>query len=103
MLGTLSLLAQDEAHMLAGYSYTGKITSVTDVKVFIRRTNNKVASLNKTDLWKIVYADGTEVIFNESVEELESRIGKTSSQENLEKIIRDGNDREAEVAYYFLI
>jgi hypothetical protein len=103
LLASLSLMAQDEALMLAGYSYTGKITSVTDAKVFIRRTNNKVASLNKSELWKIVYADGTEVIFNESVEEIESRIGKIDSQETLEEIIRDGNDREAEVAYYFLI
>jgi hypothetical protein len=100
---TLSMTAQDEAHMLAGYSYTGKITSVTDVKVYIRRTNNKTASLNKSDLWKIVYADGREVIFNESTRELESRIGKIDQQEVLEEIIREGNEREAEVAYYFLI
>jgi len=47
--------------------------------------------------------NGTEVILNESIEEVESRIGKINRQEALEEIIRDGEDREVEVAYYFLI
>jgi hypothetical protein len=103
LLATLCLTAQDEVHMLAGYNYTGKITSVTEDKVFIRRTNNKVASLVKSEIWKIVYSNGTEVVLNESMEELESRIGKIDRQETLEEIIREGNDKEAEVSYYFLI
>ena len=102
-LATLSLSAQDEVHMLAGYSYTGEITSVSELKVIIRRTNNKVAGLDKQDIWKIVYSDGSEVILNESLEELESRIGEINQLESLEEIIRNGEDREAEVAYYFLI
>ncbi len=103
LLATLGLTAQDEVHMLAGYNYTGKITSVTEDRVFIRRTNNKVASLGKSEIWKITYGNGTEVVLNESVEEIESRIGNIDQQETLEKIISEGNDKEAEVAYYFLI
>jgi hypothetical protein len=89
--------------MSAGYHYEGKITSVTENKVIIRRINNKISTFNKSDIWKIVYEDGTEVILNESIEEVEARIGKISRQETLEEIIRDGKDSEVEVAYYFLI
>jgi len=103
LLSTLNLTAQDEVYMLAGYNYTGKITSETGQKVILRRTNNKVATINKSEIWKIVYSNGTEVKLNESDEELESRIEKINQQEILLKIIREGGDREAEVAYYFLI
>ncbi len=102
-LATLSLSAQDEVHLVAGYSFTGKITSVTELKVVMRRTNNKIATIEKSEIWKIVYGDGREIVLNESVEEIESRIGKINSQEALEEIIRVGNEREVEAAYYFLI
>jgi hypothetical protein len=103
LLATLGLSAQDKVHMLAGYHYEGKITSVTENKVIIRRINNKISTFNKSDIWKIVYENGTEVILNESIEEIEARIGKINRQITLEEIIRDGEDREVEVAYYFLI
>ena len=103
LLATLSLSAQDEVHMLAGYQYTGKILSVAEDKVTIRRTNNKVATIAKPEIWKIVYDNGTEVLLNESTEELELRIGKINRQETLEEIIKDGEGKEVELAYYFLI
>lgn len=103
LLSTLILSAQDEVHMLAGYHYEGKITSVTESKVVMRRTNNQVASISKADIWKLVYENGREVIINEPFEEVEARIGKINSQKTLEEIIRDGNDVEVEVAYYNLI
>ena len=103
LLATLSLHAQDEVHMLAGYHYEGKITSVTENKVIIKRNDNTTATIGKSDIWKIVYVDGTEVLLNESMEELEARIGKIERQEALEEIIRNGEEKEAEVAYYFLI
>ena len=103
LLATLSLSAQDEVHMLAGYQYTGKILSVTEDKVTIRRTNNKVATIAKPEIWKIVYDNGTEVLLNESTEELELRIGKINRQETLEEIIKVGEGKEVELAYYFLI
>lgn len=103
LLATFSISAQDEVHLVAGYSFTGKITSTTGEKVVMRRTNNKIATIKKTDIWKIVYGDGREIVLNESVEEIESRIGKIDAEETLEKIIREGSEIEAEVAYYFLI
>ena len=103
LLVTFSLSAQDEVHMLTGYHYEGKILSVTEDKVIIRRTNNKVATIDKPEIWKIVYDNGTEVLLNESTEELELRIGKINRQETLEEIIKDGEGEEVEVAYYFLI
>jgi hypothetical protein len=102
-LATLRLSAQDEVYMLAGYHYEGKITSVTENKVIIRRTNNKVSSIEKSDIWKLVYENGKEVILNESNESIEERIGKINNQETLEEIIRNGKDKEVEVAYYYLI
>jgi hypothetical protein len=89
--------------MLAGYHYEGKILSETKDKVVIRRNDNTTASIGKPEIWKIVYDNGTEVILNESTEELESRIRKIDRQETLEEIIKNGEDREAEVAFYFLI
>ncbi|MBN1953113.1 MAG: hypothetical protein JW801_18050 [Bacteroidales bacterium] len=89
--------------MLAGYHYEGKILSVTKDKVTIRRNDNTTATIGNPEIWKIVYGNGTEVILNESKEELESRIGKIDSQEALEEMINNGEDKEAEVACYFLI
>lgn len=89
--------------MLAGYHYEGKILSETEDKVVIRRNDNTTASIRKPDIWKIIYENGTEVILNESTEELESRIGKIDRQEELEEIIKNGQGKEVEVAYYFLI
>ena len=89
--------------MLTGYHYEGKILSITEDKVIIRRTNNKVATIDKPEIWKIIYDNGTEVLLNESTEELELRIGKINRQETLEEIIKDGEGEEVEVAYYFLI
>jgi hypothetical protein len=103
LLGTCGLSAQDEVHMLAGYHYQGKILSETEDKVNIRRNDNTVAKIGKPEIWKIVYDDGTEVVLNELVEELELRIEKIMSQENLEDIIENGEAQEAEVAYYYLI
>jgi hypothetical protein len=103
LVATLSLSAQDKVYMIAGYHYEGKITSVTDKKVIMRRINNKVATINKSDIWKLVYENGKEVILNESNEAIEERIGKINDQETLEEIIRNGKDREVEVAYYNLI
>ena len=103
ILATFSLSAQDKVYMLTGYHYEGKIISVTEDKVIIRRTNNKVATIDKPEIWKIIYDNGTEVLLNESTEELELRIGKINRREILEEIIKEGEDKEAEVAYYFLI
>lgn len=103
ILVSLSSLAQDEVHMLAGYHYEGKILSETEDKVILRRNDNTTAAINKPEIWKIVYENGTEVILNESFEEIEARIGKIHNQEALEEIIRDGKDTEVEVASYYLI
>ncbi|HEC44072.1 MAG TPA: hypothetical protein ENI20_14715 [Bacteroides sp.] len=103
ILGTCGLSAQDEVHMLAGYHYTGKILSETEDKVNIRRNDNTVAKIAKPEIWKIVYDDGSEVVLNELAEDFELRIGEIMSQETLEEIIKNGEGKEAEVAYYFLI
>ncbi len=103
LLATLSLSAQDEVHMLAGYHYEGKILSETENKVIMRRHDNTTATIAKPEIWKIVYGNGTEVILNESTEELEARVGKIDRRETLEDIIENGRGEEAEVAYYFLI
>jgi hypothetical protein len=103
ILAAISLSAQDKVHLLAGYHYEGKILSETENRVNIRRNDNTTASISKLDIWKIVYENGNEVILNEPLEEIESRIGKIDRKEALEEIIREGEDREAEVAYYFLI
>lgn len=103
ILATISISAQDEVHMLAGYHYEGKILSETEDRVVIRRNDNTTANIHKPDIWKIVYGNGNEVILNETIEEIESRIGKINRKEALEEIIREGVDREAEVAHYFLI
>jgi hypothetical protein len=89
--------------MLAGYHYEGKILSETEDRVVIRRNDNTTANIHKPDIWKIVYGNGNEVILNETIEEIESRIGNINRKEALEEIIREGDDREAEVAFYFLI
>ncbi|MFC2080926.1 hypothetical protein ACFLR8_01795 [Bacteroidota bacterium] len=103
LLATFSLTAQDKVHILTGYHYEGKILSVAEDKVIIRRTNNKVATIDKSEIWKIVYDNGTEVLLNESTDEIELRVGKINRQETLEEIIKDGEGEEVEVAYYFLI
>ena len=103
LLVTFSLTAQDEVHMLAGYHYSGKIQSETEDRIIIRRHDNTTATIDKIKIWKVVYDNGTETVLNESTEELESRIGKIDNQETLKGIIQEGEDREAEVAYYFLI
>ena len=103
LLATLSLSAQDEVHMLAGYHYEGKILSVTGDKVIIRRTDNTTAHIAKPDIWKIVYDNKTEVLVNESTEEIEARISRIDRQETLEEIIQNGEGKEVEVALYYLI
>ncbi|MFC2112554.1 hypothetical protein ACFLTA_04725 [Bacteroidota bacterium] len=103
LLVTISLSAQDEVHLLAGYHYSGKILSETEDRVRIRRNDNTVATIAKPEIWKIVYDGGREIVLNELDEEIELRIGKIESQESLEEIIDNGNEREAEVACYYLI
>ena len=91
LLVTFSLTAQDKVHILTGYHYEGKILSVTEDKVIMRRTNNKVATIDKSEIWKIVYDNGTEVLLNESTDELELRVGKINRQETLEEILSSLN------------
>lgn len=104
LLMAVSLAAQDQVHLLAGYHYEGKILSETEEKVVIKRSGNQVAAnIDKSEIWKIIYENGKVIQINESTEELEQRIGNITDQEALEEILEDGGDRETEVALYYLI